>query len=192
ARATLGYLPSASDSPGPSHLERCGGLFRFRFFFADRRCSCDYFGVGISHPSRPHPGVTPLSTLGYPPERKAAKALPPNMHTTPLSKCMEPIPGYKLVAPLGQGGFGEVWKAEAPGGLPKAIKFIRGSLNDVEGKMPATQELKALNRVKEVHHPFILGIERVDIVDGQLMIVMELADRNLQDRLEEFVSRGWT
>jgi serine/threonine protein kinase len=95
------------------------------------------------------------------------------------------------VEPLGQGGFGEVWKAEAPGGLPKAIKFVRGSLNDVEGKMPAVQELKALNRVKEVHHPFILGIERIDIVDGQVIIVMELADRNLADRLEECCGRGW-
>jgi serine/threonine protein kinase len=104
---------------------------------------------------------------------------------------MEPIPGYTLVEPLGQGGFGEVWKAEAPGGLPKAIKFVHGSLNDVEGRMPAVQELKALNRVKQVHHPFILGIERVDVVDGQLIIVMELADRNLQNRLEECQGRGW-
>jgi serine/threonine protein kinase len=104
---------------------------------------------------------------------------------------MEPIPGYTLVEPLGQGGFGDVWKAEAPGGLPKAIKFVRGSLNDAEGRMPAVQELKALNRVKQVHHPFILGIERVDIVEGQLMIVMELADRNLQHRLEECQARGW-
>jgi hypothetical protein len=36
----------------------------------------------------------------------------------------EPLPGYRLIAPLGMGGFGEVWKCVAPGGLHKAIKFV--------------------------------------------------------------------
>src|SRR5437762_11953271 len=104
---------------------------------------------------------------------------------------VEPIPGYRLIERLGGGGFGEVWKAEAPGGLHKAIKFVYGDLEtaDEDGHR-AEQELKALSRVKTVRHPYILSLERFDIVDGQLLIVMELADRNLWDRFRECRSQG--
>src|SRR5437762_9553751 len=103
----------------------------------------------------------------------------------------EPIPGYRLVERLGGGGFGEVWKAEAPGGLHKAIKFVFGDLRGAgDAGQRAEQELKALSRVKTVRHPYVLSLERYDIVDGQLMIVMELADRNLWDRFRECRSQG--
>ncbi len=91
----------------------------------------------------------------------------------------EPIPGYKLIERLGGGGFGEVWKVTAPGGLLKAIKFVYVDLETTtEEGQRAEQELKALSRVKTVRHPYILSLERYDIIDGQLLIVMELADRN--------------
>jgi serine/threonine protein kinase len=104
----------------------------------------------------------------------------------------EPIPGYKLIERLGGGGFGEVWKAEAPGGLFKAIKFVYGDLQaaDSDDGARAEQELKAMSRVKSVHHPYILSLERFDIIDGQLIIVMELADRTLWDRYKEARSQG--
>jgi len=72
----------------------------------------------------------------------------------------EPIPGYRLIERLGGGGFGEVWKAEAPGGLHKAIKFVFGNLasTGVDGHR-AEQELKALSRVKTVRHPYILTLD---------------------------------
>jgi serine/threonine protein kinase len=103
----------------------------------------------------------------------------------------EPIPGYRLLERLGRGGFGEVWKVEAPGGLLKAMKFVFGDLDAAEEDgRPAEQELKALNRVKQIRHPYILSLERFDVVDGQLIIVMELADRNLWDRFRECRARG--
>src|SRR3954449_4750578 len=103
----------------------------------------------------------------------------------------EPLPGYRLIERLGGGGFGEVWKAEAPGGLHKAIKFVFGDLGSTDdGSQRAEQELKAMSRVKEVRHAYILSLERYDIIDGQLIIVMELADRNLWDRFKECRNQG--
>src|SRR5438445_6777547 len=98
----------------------------------------------------------------------------------------EPIPGYRLIEPIGSGGFGEVWKCEAPGGLFKAIKFVFGNLNslDVEG-VRAEQEWSAMMRIKEVRHPFVCTLEQIQKLDGELIIVMELADRSLHDMFVE-------
>lgn len=110
---------------------------------------------------------------------------------TRVKQDAEPLPGYRLIERLGRGGYGEVWKAEAPGGLFKAIKFVFGDLEGIgDDNKAAAQELKALNRVKTIRHPFLLSIERFDIIEGQLMIVMELADRNLWDRFQECRSQG--
>ena len=66
----------------------------------------------------------------------------------------EPVPGsgYRLVDFLGRGGFGEVWKATAPGGAEAALKIIR--LGGWEGR----KEFRALQLVKRIRHPNLVPI----------------------------------
>ncbi len=109
----------------------------------------------------------------------------------------EPIPGYRLISRLGGGGYGDVWKCEAPGGLNKAIKFVFGQLGPSDNAIGddtdtgrAEQELKSLERIKMIRHPFILALDRYEITDGQLMIVSELADCSLFDRFRDCQQQG--
>ncbi|MBN9521505.1 protein kinase [bacterium] len=92
-----------------------------------------------------------------------------------------PIPGYVLIEPLGRGGFGEVWRCEAPGGLHKAVKFVAGGTGDAQLR----QELEAFQQVKAIRHPYLLCLERVELVGSELVMVMGLADCQLGDRFQE-------
>lgn len=104
----------------------------------------------------------------------------------------EPIPGYCLIEPLGKGGFGEVWKCQAPGGFFKAIKLIRGSTSATDSSQGwlADQELQALDFIKNIRHPFILTVERAEVRSETLMIVMELADSSMADLQADYQRRS--
>jgi len=88
----------------------------------------------------------------------------------------EPIPGYRLEALLGRGGFGEVWRASSPGGFHVALKFL------VSGEAGAERELRTLRKLREGHLLCLFGVWRIA---GFFVLAMELADRTLMDRLKQ-------
>jgi serine/threonine protein kinase len=108
--------------------------------------------------------------------------LPPPKEGAPL-----PVGGgYRLLDSLGKGQFGQVFRAEAPGGKLVAIKVISWPLNH-----PAAQrELQSLEVIKRVDHPYLLDIHAFFAQDDRLIIVMGLAEKNLRDRLKECQRQG--
>ena len=116
---------------------------------------------------------------------------------------VQPVKGYQLIKFLGRGGFGQVWKATAPGGIPIAMKLI-----DLQ-EQQALKELRALNFMRMIKHPHLvpiiglwvkddqgefLDIERLDFTattsqgprrPSEVIIAMGLGDKNLLDRLRE-------
>jgi serine/threonine protein kinase/formylglycine-generating enzyme required for sulfatase activity len=85
---------------------------------------------------------------------------------------------YQLIKKLGSGTFGEVWKAEGPGGTDVAIKVISRPIDQRE----AQQELQALEHVKRLRHPYLVQTHAYWIDGERLHIVMDLADSSLAER----------
>ena len=116
---------------------------------------------------------------------------PPDSHQPIYRKRAgeEPLPGYTLLEPLGKGGFGEVWKCVAPGGLHKAIKFVSST---AEGSAANSLEVEyeAFQHIKTIRHPFLLSLERVELLRDELVMVMELADHQMLDLYRSFTHQG--
>jgi eukaryotic-like serine/threonine-protein kinase len=90
---------------------------------------------------------------------------------------------YRLVAPLGQGGAGEVWRAEDLELVrPVAVKLLRRLNGDpTDAAERFRSEARAAARLS---HPNVVTTYDVGMADGQVFLVMELvAGRDLAQLL---------
>jgi hypothetical protein len=130
----------------------------------------------------------PLATIVSVPERTpTAKGHPlPRSQFAGTPQSVQILGDYRLVQRLGLGAFGEVWKAEAPGGVHVALKTI---IRPVEHEL-AQQERRALELIKQLRHPYLMSIQAFWVLENRLHVAMELADGSLRQRFQECRKQG--
>ncbi len=96
------------------------------------------------------------------------------------------IEDYRLVVRIGEGSFGEVWKAERCGSFV-ALKVLKTSMTSEETQ----RELKSLETLRALRNSFLLHTENFWSDGDRLYIEMELADGGtLKERLRAYQAAG--
>ena len=93
---------------------------------------------------------------------------------------------FQLGRKIGSGAFGEVFEGLAPGGIRVAIKRILRTVDHPTSIL----EKESLDAIKELSHPFLLKTNAYWVFDDRLVVVMELADGSLGDRMKYHLSQG--
>jgi serine/threonine protein kinase len=107
--------------------------------------------------------------------------------TGPLPEGVLPVGGgYKMIRRIGSGAFGEVWRAEAPGGFPAAVKVIFRPIDHEE----AQRELQALEIIRGLNHRCLVQTHAYWSLQDRLFIVMELAEGSLRDCMKNARDKG--
>jgi serine/threonine protein kinase, bacterial len=102
-------------------------------------------------------------------------------HAGLLAPGVAPFPDYCLLAPIGKGGWGEVWKARDSRGNFVALKFI-----PCDSRLSAAHEVRALQTIKHLSHRGITRIDQVWCWSGYIVIAMELAEGSMLDLLDQY------
>src|SRR4029453_1667181 len=96
---------------------------------------------------------------------------------------------YEVIAPLGEGGMGVVYRAlDTKLQRPVAIKFLSEDVADAGGRRRFQREAQA---ALSLNHPHILTVHDAGEFEGRQYLVTELVDGGTLKDWEEEASRGW-
>ncbi|MFO0727294.1 MAG: protein kinase [Myxococcota bacterium] len=115
---------------------------------------------------------------------RAGLSAPPVTPPPPPPQRDEVLGRYRLLAELGRGGIGEVYRAEEIGTKRQvALKVLRGEFQDQEGVIQRFRREARL--LEQLRHPNIVELFEVNEVDGIHFMVMELIEGpNLNELLK--------
>lgn len=94
----------------------------------------------------------------------------------------------QVVAPLGAGGMGEVWRAEDPK-LRRTVAIKRVSASGSGHPAEASRLLREGRRLSALNHPNIASVYDIVEQDGEVFLVMEYVEgRTLRERLNQAIN----
>lgn len=119
----------------------------------------------------------------------------------PTSERFPPLPpGYRLLGRIGPGhrrdgvdlADDDGWRAEGPGGFRVRLTVVRPRLGAARTSGQRATERWRPEDLAEARHPNLVPVFGCWRIDGCLVLVSELAERTLQDRLLEVTLGGGT
>ncbi|GAA5081542.1 serine/threonine-protein kinase [Streptomyces similanensis] len=182
-----------NDAGGPHHEADETTSFVLRPPNPQARVPHPHNPYATPHPNNPYATPTPTPTPAPPQAPQDAAARPSAAGDGPGAADLGAgrlIAGrYRLLARLGHGGMGTVWRArDETVDREVAVKEPR-----VPDHLPERERANAYERMRRearaaarLDHPAVVGVHDVAVVDGQPWIVMELVrGRSLGAALEE-------
>ncbi len=189
------YLEKFTEDLGSSHTlppTLVFEEFRIRQLFGDKPPLQQYQARFPLQFAEVEKMADKMSLASAPTANSAGPQQPPPVmpegRSTPFARniVLAQTAGYSLIERIGTGGFAEVWKAKAPGDVLKAIKIIIRPIDQIE----AQREKEAMDLIKNLRHHFLLPIHQYSTQEDRLIIVMDLADGSLRDRLNQCRKEG--
>ena len=174
-RATRGDDPAPDGNPHPPSDATRPGDFDPAGAIPSTDWTDDTSGTATCAES----GNLDRTAAGRPDDLKKS-APPPDQ---PRATAMPAVPGYDVLAPLGEGGMGSVWKArQVRLNRLAAVKMVLG--NQRAGSKELIRFLAEAEAVAAVKHPHVVQVYEYGDANGRPFFAMEyLAGGSLAERL---------